>query len=299
VVERQLPKLNVKGSNPFTRSKKGHRHKPGGGLLPSPTLNPPPASQGGGWVAPPRRGCSCSLPRVTGEGRGGGRSTPPVKDPCNLIQDRVDLSKHLPVGEADHGVAALFQVGRPRVVVFDLRCVAIAVDLDYQLGAGTAEIHDEAPDGMLPPKLEAAQLPAPQPGPQLLLRRRLFAPQLFRAPLDGFGGAPAFVVGHLTRPPSIPPASQGGGQVVPASQAGDCSLPCETGEGRPKVAWGRGPLPTPPTPAATAQNGRGLYTQCGPCHALRLVLVGWSHDSHRGRFALDPQPQKNVLDRRP
>jgi hypothetical protein len=147
---------------------------------------------------------------------------------------------HLLIGEADHGIAESLQVSRPRAVVFDLRRVAIAVDLDHELGTSAAKVHDKAPDGMLAPKLEAKQLLAAQPGPQLLLRRCLFAPKLFCTLLDGLAGVPAFVVGYIVSPPPLnPPRFAGGKPVLPPPRGREARSACCIRPVLSPLCWGK------------------------------------------------------------
>ena len=138
---------------------------------------------------------------------------------------------YLLIGKTDHGVADFLQVCRPRIVVLNLDSVAIPVDLDHKFGAGTAKVHDETPDRMLPSGLEAKQLLASQPGPQFLLRRCLLAPEFFGALLDSLAGAPAFVVGHIAYPPRF----AGGRSTLRLTRA--CPPPVKRGKLEGGVRW--------------------------------------------------------------
>jgi hypothetical protein len=65
--------------------------------------------------------------------------------------------------------------------------VAVTIDLDDQLVLEAAKVDDELADRMLAPELDPAELLAPQPGPELLLDRRLVATQ-FPGPIPSDRG---------------------------------------------------------------------------------------------------------------
>ena len=67
----------------------------------------------------------------------------------DLLHDHFALTKHLAVGKADHGVAQFVEVGRPRLIVFDLIGMGIAVNFDHQFRFGAEEIDDVCADGVL------------------------------------------------------------------------------------------------------------------------------------------------------
>jgi hypothetical protein len=96
---------------------------------------------------------------------------------------------NLLIGEADDPIPSFLQIVRPRRIVLFLECVAVPINLDNQLVRHAAEIYDAASDGMLATELQAAELLAAQPGPQLLLCWGLVTSQLSGPFLDGFGGA--------------------------------------------------------------------------------------------------------------
>jgi hypothetical protein len=60
------------------------------------------------------------------------------------------------------------------LVIRNLVGVGIAVNLDDQSAIRAVKVHDEAPDGVLTAKLEAAQLPVAQTRPQLAFDWRLW-----------------------------------------------------------------------------------------------------------------------------
>jgi len=152
--------------------------------------------------------------------------------PHDLIQDRIKLVVHLLISEANDGMAALLQVSCAGLVVFGLGCMTIAINLNHELVRDTTKIRDIAPDGMLAAELEAAQLLAPQFGPELALGGCLVSTQFSGSSLDGLCCAPAFMMSHLLSnlsPPQSPPLA--GGRV------GVGALPPLPGGGR--LGWGR------------------------------------------------------------
>jgi hypothetical protein len=139
--------------------------------------------------------------------------------PGDLGQNIVYTPVNLLVGEAYHPITSRFQPGGASLVVFDLRSVAGAINLDHQPVCHAAEIDNEPSNGVLPPESEAVELLAPQPCPQFLLSRSLRLPQLPGPLLNSLSCAPAF--GSCHGPPLTPPVRRGENQ----------SPPRETGEG--------------------------------------------------------------------
>jgi hypothetical protein len=78
--------------------------------------------------------------------------------PHNLGQNVVYLVMDLIVDETDDGVSAFLQIGCAVLVVLNLRCVTIAVNLDYQFTRQAAEIDDAVPDRVLAAKPQTAEL---------------------------------------------------------------------------------------------------------------------------------------------
>jgi hypothetical protein len=71
----------------------------------------------------------------------------------NDLQHRLKLVEDFAISKANHRVAALIEIFRTGLIVFDLLCVRIAVDLSAQFGFGAIEVDDEAIDRMLAAKL--------------------------------------------------------------------------------------------------------------------------------------------------
>ena len=133
---------------------------------------PPPLGGGGvGW------GHSLPLnpPRKRGGGkprRGRGGVGEVIALPHDFTQNRLRLVVYLLICEANDSVAALLQVSCAGLVVFDLGCVTIAVNLDHELVRDTAKVRDAVPDGMLAAELDSTQLFASQIGPEIALGGR-------------------------------------------------------------------------------------------------------------------------------
>ena len=81
------------------------------------------------------------------------------------------------------------------------RIVHLAIDLQHKLLLVAVEVHDVVPDLMLPPELQAQELPIPQQLPHQLLGRRLKASQLPRV-FDQCGNREAPAIMALTPGPS-------------------------------------------------------------------------------------------------
>ena len=93
-------------------------------------------------------------------------------------------------------VAAVVQPFCPCLVVLDLGDMRVAINLDDQRTFVAEEVNDEAIDGMLAAKLEAAQLPIAQGRPQLLFSRGLRLAEFPRSLKDGRVDAVESFVGH-------------------------------------------------------------------------------------------------------
>ena len=109
----------------------------------------------------------------------------------DLLHDRLALIEHLAIGKADHSVAQFIEVSRPRLIVFDLIGVRIAVDFDHQFRFGAEEIDDVRADSVLLAPMQTVDLSTAQMLPEFLFGRcEVFAK--FARPLLNLGrGSPA------------------------------------------------------------------------------------------------------------
>ena len=78
------------------------------------------------------------------------------------VDDGIDLRQHSAIPESQHPIALVAQEAIPIGVIGRIDDMLTAVQLDDQRSLQTHEIADIATDGLLPAKLEAAQLPPSQ-----------------------------------------------------------------------------------------------------------------------------------------
>jgi hypothetical protein len=127
--------------------------------------------------------------RLAADGWGeGAPKSPSSPIPCNIqrVQNRrqhaVDISGHLPVGEAQDMISiSLDYFGTCRIARQPLsRAMFIAIDLDDHSRAATGEVSDIISNNFLADKLLAAELPIPQAGPERALNHAAAAAQFLR-----------------------------------------------------------------------------------------------------------------------
>jgi hypothetical protein len=90
------------------------------------------------------------------------------------------------IGEPHHLIALSLQPRSAGRVVFLLRTVRLAIHFNYQAAGRAEEIHDEAVNWVLPPKLVAGQVAIPQTLPESPLGWGLWAAKLTRTLQDSW-----------------------------------------------------------------------------------------------------------------
>jgi hypothetical protein len=95
----------------------------------------------------------------------------------NRIQDGVRPSHHVAIPEPENPETSGLQECISVQIFWRPFEMAAAVKLDYDLGLNANEVTDINIDWVLPPELEAVDLPATQPAPKALLGLRLVLAQ--------------------------------------------------------------------------------------------------------------------------
>jgi hypothetical protein len=98
---------------------------------------------------------------------------------CDGGKDPWQMGLDLLSRESDHSIAALLQIVLTLAILLVLPLVHGSVDLDDEIARRTAEVDDDAADGVLPAKDSPMELSAPEGLPEQLLapgRRRAKAP---------------------------------------------------------------------------------------------------------------------------
>ncbi len=78
---------------------------------------------------------------------------------ADRLKDAVEVAEDVVVPETNHLVAMLKEEGRALCVGVLPGSMLAAIELDDQATLDTAEVDDERPDRVLPPELDAHQLP--------------------------------------------------------------------------------------------------------------------------------------------
>jgi hypothetical protein len=105
------------------------------------------------------------------------------------LQYFIDILCNLTVPKAHYSVAALFEVGRTFIVIWDLLNVLPAVQFDNQFPFRAAQVRDIALRRKLPTELESRESSPSQAAPQLCLERCLFVAEVTRADAEAASAA--------------------------------------------------------------------------------------------------------------
>ena len=87
----------------------------------------------------------------------------------DIFQHSVDVLHYVGVSDPHNPKALATEPSGPTIVVFDLPCVRVAVDLYNKPGISTEEVRNERPQPDLTAEFMAMKLAAAKLGPELLL----------------------------------------------------------------------------------------------------------------------------------